>query len=71
MVPLQVENSLTGLKNIKIDCWWCQNENHWRIVFKRKTEVYETYGMTETVTHIAKSRGGRSILPNIKFHRMK
>jgi O-succinylbenzoic acid--CoA ligase len=26
MVPLQVENSLAGLKNKKIDCWWCQNE---------------------------------------------
>jgi O-succinylbenzoic acid--CoA ligase len=26
MVPLQVENSLAGLKTLKIDCWWCQNE---------------------------------------------
>jgi O-succinylbenzoic acid--CoA ligase len=58
MVPLQVENSLTGLKNIKkLIVGGAKWANHWRIVFKEKTEVYETYGMTETVTHIAaKSR---------------
>jgi long-subunit acyl-CoA synthetase (AMP-forming) len=32
-----------------------------RIVFKKEKRKCETYGMTETVTHIAakKSRGGR------------
>ena len=35
-----------------------------------KTEIYETYGMTETITHIAAKRLGDSvfsILPNVKI----
>jgi O-succinylbenzoic acid--CoA ligase len=27
-------------------------------LLKKKTEVYETYGMTETVTHIAAKKSG-------------
>jgi O-succinylbenzoic acid--CoA ligase len=39
-------------------------------LLKEKTEVYETYGMTETVTHIAAKKVGEvafAILPNIKI----
>jgi O-succinylbenzoic acid--CoA ligase len=31
-------------------------------LLKEKTEVYETYGMTETVTHIAAKKVGRTLL---------
>ena len=39
-------------------------------LFKLKTKVYETYGMTETITHIAAKPIGEkafSVLPNIKI----
>ena len=38
---------------------------------KLKTKVYETYGMTETITHIAAKKIGEkafTILPNIKIY---
>jgi O-succinylbenzoic acid--CoA ligase len=73
MVPLQVENSLAGLKNIKkLIVGGAKMSKSLENSLLKKTEVYETYGMTETVTHIAaKSREDAfAILPNIKFHRM-
>ena len=61
MVPLQAENSLAGLKNVKklIVGGAKMSKSLENSLLKGKTEVYETYGMTETVTHIAakKDRG--------------
>lgn len=72
MVPLQVQNSIEGLKNVKkliiggakIDSALEEQ------LLPLKTEIYETYGMTETITHIAAKRVGEkafSILPNVKI----
>ncbi|WP_316633483.1 AMP-binding protein [uncultured Flavobacterium sp.] len=72
MVPLQVQNSIEGLKNVKkliiggakIDSALEEK------LLPLKTEIYETYGMTETITHIAAKRVGESvfsILPNVKI----
>jgi len=72
MVPLQAQNSLTALKNVKKliiggakMSALLENE-----LSKLKTKVYETYGMTETITHIAAKEIGEtafSVLPNIKI----
>jgi O-succinylbenzoic acid--CoA ligase len=43
-------------------------------LLKKKTEVYETYGMTETVTHIAAKKSGEDAFCDYlisRFHRMK
>lgn len=72
MVPLQVQNSVEELKNVKkliiggakIDSALEEQ------LLPLKTEIYETYGMTETITHIAAKRVGEkafSILPNMKI----
>nr|WP_199002455.1 AMP-binding protein [Flavobacterium sp. ASV13] len=72
MVPLQVQNSIEKLVNIKkliiggakIDSGLEEK------LLPLKTEIYETYGMTETITHIAAKRIGEkafSILPNVKI----
>ncbi|MDX6187847.1 AMP-binding protein [Flavobacterium sp. Fl-318] len=72
MVPLQVQNSIEELKNVKkliiggakIDTVLEEK------LLPLKTEIYETYGMTETITHIAAKRVGEaafSILPNVKI----
>lgn len=74
MVPLQAQNSITGLKNVKklivggakIDV---SLENK---LMSLKTKSYETYGMTETITHIAAKRVGEkafSVLPNVRIAR--
>lgn len=74
MVPLQVQNSIKKLKNIKkliiggakIDSSLEEK------LLPLKTEIYETYGMTETITHIAAKRVGESvfsILPNVKIEK--
>ncbi|MFH6934850.1 AMP-binding protein [Flavobacterium sp. FlaQc-30] len=74
MVPLQVQNSIEKLKNIKkliiggakIDSSLEEK------LLPLKTEIYETYGMTETITHIAAKRVGESvfsILPNVKIEK--
>ncbi len=70
MVPLQVENSLDYLDGIKklIIGGAAVNKS---LSFKLqgvKTAVYETYGMTETITHIAARRVGETyftVLPNV------
>ena len=70
MVPLQVQNSLEGLKNVKklIVGGAKMNNSLEKSLLKQETHVYETYGMTETLTHIAAKKVGEkafSILPNV------
>jgi O-succinylbenzoic acid--CoA ligase len=70
MVPLQVENSLTQLNQIKILIVGgakINNDLEKRLI-QSKCKVFETYSMTETVTHIAAKRVGDksfTILPNV------
>jgi O-succinylbenzoic acid--CoA ligase len=70
MVPMQVQNSVEALKNVrklivggaKMDTVL---EN---MVINLKTDIYETYGMTETITHIAARKAGEkvfTVLPNV------
>lgn len=72
MVPLQVQNSIEQLSKVrkliiggaKLDSSLEEKLLH------LKTEIYETYGMTETITHIAAKRLGDSVfsvLPNVKI----
>lgn len=58
MVPLQLDNSLNRLHLIKkmIVGGGVVSENLKELVQGIKTKVYETYGMTETITHIAARR---------------
>jgi len=55
MVPLQVENSLDQLVNVKkLIIGGAPIASNLRVELKKQSvEVYETYGMTETITHIA------------------
>lgn len=70
MVPLQVQNSIEGLKNVKklIIGGAKMDSALEEKLLPLKTEIYETYGMTETITHIAAKKVGDSvfsILPNV------
>ena len=70
MVPLQVENSLTQLHQIKtlIVGGAKINRDLEKKLIQTKCNVFETYSMTETVTHIAAKRVGEkafTILPNV------
>ncbi len=58
MVPLQLDNSLNRLHLIKklIVGGGIVSENLKELIQGVKTKVFETYGMTETVTHIAARR---------------
>jgi O-succinylbenzoic acid--CoA ligase len=72
MVPLQAQNSLKELKNVKkmIVGGAKMSKTLENSLSKLKTEIYETYGMTETITHIAAKKIGEkafSVLPNIKI----
>ncbi|MFV7236676.1 MULTISPECIES: AMP-binding protein [Flavobacterium] len=72
MVPLQAQNSLKELKNVKkmIVGGAKMSKSLENSLSKLSTKGYETYGMTETITHIAaKKIGGKafSVLPNIKI----
>jgi len=72
MVPLQAQNSLEELKNVKklIVGGVKMSKSLAKDLSKLHTSVYETYGMTETITHIAAKKIGEkafSILPNIKI----
>ena len=72
MVPLQAQNSLSELRNVKkmIVGGARMSSAVEKELSKLKTKVYETYGMTETITHIAAKKIGEeafSILPNIKI----
>lgn len=70
MVPLQAQNSLKELKNVKkmiIGGVKVNNilENQ---LSKLPTIAYETYGMTETITHIAAKKVGEeafTVLPGV------
>lgn len=70
MVPLQVKNSINQLEQIKkviIGGTLIPKPLENQILTK-KTECWETFGMTETITHIAAKRVGEkyfSVLPNV------
>lgn len=71
MVPLQAKNSLKDLYRIKKLIIGGAKinktlENELAVI---PSQIYETYGMTETITHIAAKRVGESaftVLPNVK-----
>ncbi len=70
MVPLQAQNSLTALKKVKkmIVGGASINKTLEKQLLKLPTDVYETYGMTETITHIAARKLGEkafTVLPNV------
>ncbi len=70
MVPLQAENTLTKLNQIKklIVGGVKMSETLQKKLAKSKCKVFETYSMTETVTHIAAKRVGEkafSVFPNV------
>lgn len=74
MVPLQVQNSLEKLTNIKklIIGGAKTDSDLIEKLLSFKTEICETYGMTETITHIAAKRVGETaftILPNVKIEK--
>lgn len=70
MVPLQSQNSIQELKKVKkmIVGGAAVNKTLEKQLLKLPTEVYETYGMTETITHIAARKLGEkafTVLPNV------
>ena len=70
MVPLQAQNSIPELKKIKkmIVGGAALNKALEKQLLKLPTEVYETYGMTETITHIAARKLGEkafTVLPYV------
>ena len=70
MVPLQAQNSISELKNVKkmIVGGASINKTLEKQLLKLPTDVYETYGMTETITHIAARKLGEkafTVLPNV------
>lgn len=70
MVPLQAQYSLSGLSKIKklIIGGAKIGKNLESKLIKLPTDVYETYGMTETITHIAAKKVGEpnfTVLPNV------
>ncbi|WNM18285.1 AMP-binding protein [Flavobacterium capsici] len=70
MVPLQAQHSIKELKRVKkaiVGGAKISNSLEKQLL-KLKTEVYETFGMTETITHIAAKRIGEkafTVLPNV------
>ena len=74
MVPLQVQNSIEKLGNIKklIIGGAKMDSALEEKLLPLKTDIYETYGMTETITHIAAKKVGESafsVLPNVKIEK--
>lgn len=72
MVPLQAQNSLAGMKNVKklIVGGAKMSKSLEKSLLKVNTKAYETYGMTETITHIAAKKVGEkafALLPNIQI----
>lgn len=70
MVPLQAQNSLRQLEKVKklIVGGVGITKTLSKKLAKLPTEVYETYGMTETITHIAAKKIGEkafTVLPNV------
>lgn len=73
MVPLQAKNSLEKLKAGKIKKLIIGGVKVHKALeeelVKLPMEIYETYGMTETITHIAAKKIGEkefTVLPNVK-----
>jgi O-succinylbenzoic acid--CoA ligase len=70
MVPLQAKNSLKDLKKVKkliIGGGKVQKALEQELL-KLPIKIYETYGMTETITHIAAKKIGEkafTVLPNV------
>ncbi len=72
MVPLQAQNSLSALKNVRkmIVGGAKMSKILENGLSKLNSKVFETYGMTETITHIAAKQVGErafSVLPNIQI----
>jgi O-succinylbenzoic acid--CoA ligase len=72
MVPLQVQNSIDALVNVKklIIGGAKMDTTLEAKLLPLKTEIYETYGMTETITHVAAKKLGENVftvLPNVKI----
>jgi O-succinylbenzoic acid--CoA ligase len=70
MVPLQAKHSLKQLKRVKklIVGGAKMEKTLENSLLKLSTEVYETYGMTETITHIAARKIGEkafAVLPKV------
>ncbi|WP_269236918.1 AMP-binding protein [Flavobacterium flavigenum] len=72
MVPLQVQNSVKSLEKVKkliVGGAKMDTELEEKLL-PLKTEIYETYGMTETITHIAARKTGEkvfTVLPNVNI----
>ncbi len=70
MVPLQAQNSIQELKKVKkliVGGAKVSNVLEKQLI-KLKTQSYETYGMTETITHIAAKKIGEkafTVLPHV------
>lgn len=76
MVPMQLQNSLLELHKVKkiIVGGGVVSEQLLKQIQTKKTEIFATYGMTETITHIAvkkinnlKNKTGYKALPNVTF----
>lgn len=74
MVPLQAKNSIDKLKQKKVKKLIIGGGKIHKALeeelAKLPIEIYETYGMTETITHIAAKRIGEpafTVLPNVKI----
>ena len=70
MVPLQAQNSIPELKKVKkmIIGGAAINKTLEKQLLKLPTQVFETYGMTETITHIAARKLGEkafTVLPYV------
>jgi O-succinylbenzoic acid--CoA ligase len=70
LVPLQVQHSISDLKRVKkLIVGGAKLNNVLEKQLKDlKTQSYETYGMTETITHIAAKKVGEhyfNVLPNV------
>lgn len=70
MVPLQAQNSIKHLNRVKklIVGGAKMSKNLETLLMKLPTIVFETYGMTETITHIAARKVGEkhfTVLPNV------
>jgi O-succinylbenzoic acid--CoA ligase len=70
MVPMQAQNSLKELQNVKklIVGGARISKGLEKDLIKLPTQVYETYGMTETITHIAAKKVGEkafTVLPHV------
>lgn len=70
MVPIQAQHSLKELKKVKkiIVGGAKMSKKLESSLVKLPTEIYETFGMTETITHIAARKVGETaftVLPNV------